>query len=232
MIELHQFRPFWDLPNASPFCMKAETYLRFRGIEFKSVPSSPAKSPSRQVPFIIDGSETITDTENIIAHFEARQPHHIDEGLSDEQKAQGFFIRQLVEHQLFWQITYMRWGDPEGWKLFAPDLKNNLPKLMRGPMVYLIRRRLLRQMRFMGLKASDPAAAYMKGKAILDNLSGVLGARDFMLDDRPRSLDMSVYASLANIIDQRHSNPLQVHARGIDNLVAYCQRMQQLCYTA
>lgn len=23
MIELHQFRPFWGLPNASPFCMKA-----------------------------------------------------------------------------------------------------------------------------------------------------------------------------------------------------------------
>lgn len=43
MIELHQFRPFWGLPNASPFCMKVETYLRFRGIPYKvGLPSSTA----------------------------------------------------------------------------------------------------------------------------------------------------------------------------------------------
>ena len=26
MITLHQYSPNWDLPNASPFCMKLETY--------------------------------------------------------------------------------------------------------------------------------------------------------------------------------------------------------------
>jgi hypothetical protein len=32
MTGLHPFRSFWGLPDASPFCMKVETCLRFRGI--------------------------------------------------------------------------------------------------------------------------------------------------------------------------------------------------------
>src|SRR5690606_6218387 len=72
MIELHQFRPFWGLPNASPFCMKAETYLRYRGLPFRAVPSGPRRSPTGQIPFIVDDGQVIADSEAIIRHYEAR----------------------------------------------------------------------------------------------------------------------------------------------------------------
>lgn len=231
-IELHQFRPFWGVPNASPFCMKAETYLRYRDINFEIVISSPRKSPSGQVPFVIekDSFTAITDTQNIIEHFEAKQKHHLDEGLSDEQQAQSVILRQLIEHQLFWQINFMRWGDASKWAEFGPALKKNLPPVMRGPAIFLIRRNLLRQMRFMGLKPNNPKAAYAKGNTILDALSQSLGDKDFFLDDQPRSLDMSAYAFLANILDQQQSNPLQDHGRTLDNLVAYCKRMKALTF--
>jgi hypothetical protein len=32
LITLHQFAPAFGLPNASPFCMKLETYLRMAGL--------------------------------------------------------------------------------------------------------------------------------------------------------------------------------------------------------
>lgn len=32
MIKLHQLAPAFGLPNASPFCMKVETYLRMAGL--------------------------------------------------------------------------------------------------------------------------------------------------------------------------------------------------------
>jgi len=41
---------------------------------------------------------------------------------------------------------------------------------------------------------------------------------------------MSLYAFLANILDQPHGNALQAHGRAHANLVAYCARMQALCY--
>lgn len=85
MIELHQFRPFWGLPNASPFSMKAETYLRFRGIPYQVVPSGPRKSPTGKIPFIVEDGRSITDSEAIIDHFERREPVHLDAGLREGQ---------------------------------------------------------------------------------------------------------------------------------------------------
>ena len=35
-IKLYQFPPALGLPNASPFCMKLETYLRMAGLPFEN----------------------------------------------------------------------------------------------------------------------------------------------------------------------------------------------------
>lgn len=230
MIELHQFRPLLGLPNASPFCMKAETYLLYRGIAYRCVPSSPRKSPSRQVPFIVDGGQTITDTESIMDHFETDQPRPLDAGLKPRQRAVAGMIRQLVEQDLFWQITFMRWGDPAGWAQFGPILKAHIPRAMRGPAVYMIRRHLLARMRRRGLRPDDTGAAYAKGKAQLDSLSDFLGERGFSFGDNPGRLDMTLYAFIANILDQDHPNPLQDHARSLENLPRYCTAMHQLTF--
>lgn len=229
MIELHQFRPFWGLPNASPFCMKAEAYLRFRGIPYKAVASSPRKSPTGMIPFIVEEGAMLTDSQAIIEHFEQRQSRHIDAGLTEKQCAEAFFIRNLIEDRLYWQITFMRWGDPQGWALFQPDLVKNFPPLMRW-LPSLIRLRLLRQMRAQGLKPDDTKAAYAKGYAVLNALSEFLGENDYMLGDSVRSIDLSVYAFVANILDQRHSNPLQRYLKNIDNLVGYCARIKQVTF--
>ena len=34
-IALHQFAPCFGLPNASPFCMNVEAYLRLAGLEYR-----------------------------------------------------------------------------------------------------------------------------------------------------------------------------------------------------
>jgi hypothetical protein len=41
---------------------------------------------------------------------------------------------------------------------------------------------------------------------------------------------MSLYAFLANILDQPHGNPLQAHGKALVNLVGYCARMKALCW--
>lgn len=230
MIELHQFRPVLGLPNASPFCMKAEAYLLYRDIPYKPVPSSPRKSASKQVPFIVNGTKTIADTEAIIDHFEAHQAQPLDATLSLRQRANARMIRHLVEQDLFWQINYMRWGDASGWAQFGPILKAHIPRTMRGPAVFMIRHRLQTQMRQHGLQPNNPAAAYAKGKALLGTLDDFLSGQDFSFGEVPGRLDMTLYAFIANIMDQTHQNPLQDHARSLPNLPGYCERMQSLTF--
>ena len=51
MITLHQFPPAWGLPNASPFCMKVETYLRMCNLPYTTVNVlNPAKGPKGKLP--------------------------------------------------------------------------------------------------------------------------------------------------------------------------------------
>ena len=40
MIQLYQFEPAFGLPNASPFCMKVETWLRMAALPFEVPPPS------------------------------------------------------------------------------------------------------------------------------------------------------------------------------------------------
>ena len=53
MITLHQFPSAWGLPNASPFCMKVETYLRMCNLPYTTVNVlNPAKGPKGKLPYI------------------------------------------------------------------------------------------------------------------------------------------------------------------------------------
>jgi len=230
MIELHQFRPVLGIPNASPFCMKAEAYLLYRDIPYKFVPSSPRKSPSKLVPFIKDGGKSITDTEDIMDYFEKNQANPLDADISHRDLATAKMIRIWVEQNLFWQITYMRWADPVGWENFSPVLKSNIPRAMRGPAVYLIRRHLLKQMRSRGLRSDDVKGAYAKGGAQLDTLADFLGDSGFAFGENPSRLDLTLYAFIANIMDQDQPNDLRDYARRIHNLRSYCDRMQTLTF--
>ena len=231
MIKLYQFRPFWGLPNASPFCMKAETYLRYRNIEYEAVACNPRQSPSKQIPFITfekSGElQTITDSQKIIQHFESLQDKPMDAGLTASQKATAYLIRSKVEEELYWQITYMRWGDPEGWEVFLPDLKKFMEGFKGKLLPWIIRRMLLKQMSRHGMKPENTKASYAPGIRLLDVLSDLLGKNDFILGKDIRTIDMTVYAFLANIIDQPYPNTIQNHAKSLNNLVDYCERIKQ-----
>ncbi len=230
LIKLHQFRPFWGLPNASPFCMKAETYLRYAGINYKTVASDPGKSPSKQIPYVTTKTETIADSQRIIEHFEMALGNELDAGLSEQDQALAWFIRTRIEEELYWQITYMRWGDPQGWKVFLPDLKKYMPGWKKYLLPWVIRKMLLKKMGRRGMSAQNATASYAPGITLLEALSDYLGNKPFFLGDQIRSLDMSLYAFLANIIYQPYPNILQDHARELTNLVACCDRIKEMVW--
>ncbi len=224
-VELHQFDSFWGLPNASPFCMKAEGYLRWRDIPFTIVVDSPRTSPSGQVPWVVDGEDVITDSQRIIAHFEAGRPDALDANLDARQQAAAHMLRRICEFDLFWQINYSRWADPAGWARFGPDIKMRLPMPMRLFGVGLVRRRLIRTCRALGLDPADPEAAYARGKAHIKAIADWLGESPFLLGEEISSVDFSALGALGNIMRQPVHTPLRDDANERDNLVRWLDRM-------
>ena len=81
MIKLYQFAPAFGLANASPFCMKLETYLRMAALPFEipcATLSHLQKAPMGKMPYIEDEGRTLADTTFIIDYLKARYGDPLD----------------------------------------------------------------------------------------------------------------------------------------------------------
>ena len=87
MIRLYQFAPAFGLPNASPFCMKLETYLRMAGLPYELVNSGDVlRAPKGKLPFIDDGGTRLADTSFIIEYLKGRYGEPLDASLTPAQR--------------------------------------------------------------------------------------------------------------------------------------------------
>src|SRR3974377_2326153 len=81
MIKLFQFPRTFNVPNPSPFCMKAEILLKMSGLPYESVVSgNPGKGPMGKLPAIEDEGRLIGDSEIIRRHLERRNGANFDTG--------------------------------------------------------------------------------------------------------------------------------------------------------
>ena len=88
MIVLHQFKSFFGLPNASPFCMKLETFLRLSRLAYRTEPVlDPTATPKGKAPFVELDGERIGDSALIIRALETRYGVDLDQGLSPAERA-------------------------------------------------------------------------------------------------------------------------------------------------
>ena len=69
---MHQFPAALGLPNASPFCMKLETYLRMTGLPFEVRPvTDPRRAPKGKLPYIDDGGTVLADSNLILDYLKS-----------------------------------------------------------------------------------------------------------------------------------------------------------------
>lgn len=231
MIKLHQFPPCWNLPNASPFCMKLETYLRMAQLPFKSVNQmDPRKTPKGKLPYIEDNDYRIADSDLIIQYLKKKYGDALDANLNESQKAQALAIQRLLEEHLYWVILYSRWADPNNWPTTKKTFFAPLPSLLYYILPSIVRKKTVRDINSHGMGRHNRDEIYQFGINDLKAIKTLLQDQPFMLGTEPTSIDASVYAFLANIIETPEPSPLQDYAKSQANLVAYCQRMKEKFY--
>ena len=228
MIKLHQFAPAFGLPNASPFCMKLETYLRMAALPFELVNNSGdvMKAPKRKLPYIDDGGRLVADTSFIIEHLKARYGDPLDAALSPLQRAVATAFQRLFEENLYWALVQTRWADDTGWVKTRQAFFGTLPAPLRWFLPKLARRGLLAEMRGHGMGRHSVAEIQAIGCRDVTAVADFLADKPYMLGEQPSSLDATAHAFLANLLWAPVDSPLQRHARTRPTLEAYCQRMK------
>lgn len=227
MIRLHQFAPAFGLPNASPFCMKLETYLRMVGLPYELVNSGDVlRAPKGKLPFIDDDGTRVADTNFIVEYLKGRYGDPLDAALSPEQAAVATAFQRLLEEDLYWAVVQTRWVEDAGWQTTRDAFFGALPVPLRWIVPPLARRGLRSEMRGHGMGRHGAAEIHAIGCRDVTAVADFLADKPFMLGESPTSLDATAHAFLANLLWAPVDSPIQRHARARPTLEAYCQRMK------
>jgi len=233
VLKLYQFPTAFGLPNASPFCMKLETYLRMAGLPFETVASlDMRRAPKGKMPWIDDGGTILGDSNLIIDYLKAKYGDPLDAWLSPAERAVALAFRRLIEENLYWVLLYSRWVDPSGWVHTRPAFFSGLPWPLRAIVPIVARRGLARQIWGQGIGRHGRDEIYAIGIADLSALAAFLGDKPWMMGEHPSVLDAVAYATLANILWAPVDSPLQRHLAGYALVATYCQRMRSIYYGA
>ena len=231
MIKLYQFPPAFGLPNASPFCMKLETWLRMAGLPYECPRDADLrKAPKGKFPYVEDDGVTIADSSLIIDHLTKRYSITLDAHLTPRQRAEALALQRLFEEHLYWVAVYARWIEDSGFAATRTAFFDRFPFPLKQIVPVMARRAMRAELHGHGMGRHSRDEIYAMGNGDIAAIANVLGERDFLMGDKPSSIDAVGYAFLANLLWAPVASPLKDEAMKHANLQAYCQRMKARYY--
>ncbi|WP_133063854.1 glutathione S-transferase family protein [Arboricoccus pini] len=226
MVRLVQFPQIWGM-NASPFCLKLETWLRLAGLPFEIRASiNTQKAPKGKLPFIVDGGQEIGDSTLIIEHLKATRGIDPDAGLDRHALATACAFQRLFEDHLYYIIAYSRWVDPEGWSATAPAYFTSLPAALRPFGKLFIRNAIRRQLYAQGISRHRPDEVYDMARRDFEAVAAQLNTHTFFLGEQLTTIDAVAYGFLANIVKVPVETGLKRAALEFPELVQWCETME------
>jgi len=227
MIELYKFVPHFGMRDASPFCLKLETYLRLSGLDYTATQlMDPSQAPKQKLPYIVDDGETIADSALCIAWLKKKYGDPLGDGLTPEQKAFGHALAVMLEERTFWVLFYTRWMMPQ----YQPVTLETWFGAIAAPMRDEIAAGVKAGLHAQGLGRHAQDEIFQFGVADVKAFEDTLGDRPYLLGDSPSEYDATGYAVLANICAKPFTSPLSDYVESSKPLMAYIARVDKTAF--
>jgi glutathione S-transferase len=232
MIKVHKYGPAFGLPDASPFVVKVETYLRLTNQKYETVIADVRKAPRKQLPCVDIDGKVIPDSTAIIEHLEGLRADKLDAHLDAKQRAVGLAFKSMLEEHLYFGLLFMRWTTDDGWTVFEPVLREMLgkmgvPSLMRGMIAKSARKQVVGRAHTQGLGRAPRTEVVARCTKIIDALAEQLGDGPYFWGDKPTTYDATVYAFVRGFLCPAFDNELRKHTATKKNLVQYADRLTE-----
>lgn len=227
MITLFQYQPAFGLPNASPFCMKVEVFLKMANLDYKTkVINDPSKAPNGKLPYISDENETVADSAFILQYLINKHKVDLNQNTSDRDLATAEATVRMLEEHYYWSLVYSRWIDERYWPATKKSFFGGLPLPLQFIIPYVAKGKVKTQIFQQGTSRHNVDKIYQLGIDDINTTSSILADNDFIAGSEPCVHDASIYAFLANALYPKSNTPLKEHIKHKPNLVAYCDRMK------
>lgn len=228
MITVLSFGGHWGLASISPFCQKVECYLRLTNTPHTVKPGNPQQSPHGKLPVVkLEDGTVIADSSAIISTLEGRSQAPLDAHLTSEQRGVALAVQRLAEEHLYFGILYQRWKTPEGWAMYGPVISGLLPRPLGVVLAPILRRQVIRYLHGQGLGRLTLPELDARLLRDIAAIEGILGDSDYLLGDRPTTVDCSVWAMLHSTAVSPAPGAMRARILGSPALVAYLNRIAE-----
>lgn len=231
MISLYTFGSRFNLPDPSPFVMKAEILLKMTKLPYEVVTTGDVtKAPKGKFPFIIDNGITIADTSFIRFYLEKEYGIDFDSQADLFALPSAFMAERYCEDNLYFLMLSQRWLNQEnfekGPQVFFEQVPWFLRKLIRKKVIKDIEKTLYLQ----GLGRHSLEEQMQLVEKGSDMLSRLLGDRDYFGGNAPCGADAFISSILYGTLNNYFDDPFQKYFAEKENLVGYSKRMMKLFY--
>jgi len=207
--------------------LKVFAFLKLAGLPFRHEHIFDAsKAPRGQLPYIVDGNDTVGDSETILATLIDKYRLTIDAALSPAQRAQNLMVTRTLD-DLYWVMSYSRWQDERYWHLFRDALLREHPNVTADGLAKAKQFNAQRYY-YQGIGRFDPDAAMARGLADLKALATLIPAHGFVHGEMPTSIDAGIYGFIANIYFYDIDTPLKQCVVAHDNIVRHCRAIHEM----
>jgi glutathione S-transferase len=231
MLTLYSYPELFGVADNNGYGLKVFAFLRLAGVPFVHEHIFDAsKAPRAQLPYIVDGADTVGDSESIIAYVTAKYRPAIDAGLTAAQRDTNLLVTRMLD-DLYWVMSYSRWKDDAYWPQFRDALKREHPHLTDEGLLKA-REFNFQRYHYQGIGRYPPEQAYARGLADLGVLARLIPASGYVHGPQPTSIDAGIYGFIANIYFFAIDTPLKQFVVAHDNLVRHCRALHAMVMTA
>jgi glutathione S-transferase len=222
MLTLYSYPALFGVADNNGYGLKVFAFLKLAGVPFRHEHIFDAsKAPRGQLPYIVDGNDTVGDSETILAYVTDKYAVCLDAGLTQAQRAQNLLITRMLD-DLYWVMSYSRWKDERYWHLFRDALLREHPSLTAEGLAKAKEFNAQRYY-YQGIGRFDPDAAMARGLADLKALATLIPAQGFVHGGKPTSIDAGIYGFIANIYFYDIDTPLKQCVVANGSIVRHCQ---------
>jgi glutathione S-transferase len=222
MLTLYSYPSLFGVADNNGYGLKVFAFLKLAGVPFRHEHIFDAsKAPRGQLPYIVDGNDTVGDSETIIGYVTDKYRVALDAALTQAARTTNLLVTRTLD-DLYWVMSYSRWKDERYWHLFRDALKREHPQLTDEG---LMKAKEFNAQRYYyaGIGRYEPDAAMARGLADLAALASLIPAQGYAHGDKPGAIDAGIYGFIANIYFYDIDTPLKQFVVTHDNLVRHCR---------
>jgi glutathione S-transferase len=226
MLTLYSYPTLFGVADNNGYGLKVFAFLRLAGVPFRHEHIFDAsKAPRGQLPYIVDGNDTVGDSEAIVGFVTQKYRLTIDAALNPLQRTTNLLITRMLD-DLYWVMSYSRWQDERFWPAFRAALLREHPNLTEDG---LAKAQALNHQRYynQGIGRFDPDAAMARGIADLGTLAALIPSQGYLHGEKPTSIDAAIYGFIANIYFYDIDTPLKQFVAAHENIVRHCRAIHE-----